>query len=180
MTNPNPTAAAVVLVITGPVGSGKSSVLEAASKLLQQNNFPHAAVDMDYLRVGFPRPQDDPFGARAGWRNLGLLWPDLLADGARCLLLADVVEDRVGYLADCAAALPGAVVMIVRLDVPMPLVLHRIEAREGPDTVEWYRQRAPQLQRIMERGQVEDELIDVQTRTSAEVAAELLQRSTIG
>lgn len=180
MTNPESTVAAVVLVITGPVGSGKSSVLEAASKLLQQNSFPHAAVDMDYLRVGYPRAPGDPFGARAGWRNLGLLWPPLLADGARCLLLADVVEDRASYLTDCAAALPGAVVTIVRLDVPMPLVLGRIEAREGPASVQWYRLRAPQLQRIMERGQVEDELIDVGHRTPTEVAAELLARSKIG
>lgn len=82
---------------------------------------------MDYLRVGYPRPAGDPFGGRAGWRNLGLLWPHLLADGARCLLLADVVEDRAGYLASCAAQLSGSVVTIVRLDVPMPLIQRRIE-----------------------------------------------------
>lgn len=134
---------------------------------------------MDQLRVGYPRPVGDPFGARSGWRNLGLLWPALLADGACCLLLADVVEDRAGYLSDCAHWLPGSVVTIVRLDVPMPLVLRRIQAREGADSVDWHLQRAPELQLIMERGQVEDELIDVQARTPTEVAAELLARSKI-
>ncbi len=180
MTNPKTAAPVPVLVITGPVGSGKSSVLEAASNLLQQQDYPHAAVDMDYLRVGRPRPQGDPFGARAGWRNLGLLWPQLLADGARLLLLADVVEGRAGYLADCANWLPGSAVTIIRLDVPMPLVMRRIEAREGPDSVEWHRQRASQLQRIMELGLVEDQLIEVGDRTPEEVAAELLARSGIG
>lgn len=39
MTDPEPAAAAGVVVITGPVGSGKSSVLDAASKVLQHKAF---------------------------------------------------------------------------------------------------------------------------------------------
>lgn len=169
-----------LLVITGPVGSGKSSVAEALSKLLAANTITHALVDMDFLRVVRPTPPDDPFGEAGGRRNLAALWPLIVTDGARSVVLADVVEDRQAYLRAFAELLPAVPVTIVRLDVPMPVILRRIQAREAPETVGWYLARAPELQAIMQRGPVEDVLVDVGDRSPAEVAAEVLERVAVG
>jgi predicted kinase len=164
-----------VVVITGPVGSGKTTIGDALSDLLADTGFRHSFIDMDRLRVTRPRPPGDPYGARAGWQHLAALWPLLLAEGARCVLLADVVEDRAGYLADLAAAAPGGRPAIVRLQVPMAVILRRLERRESPATLDWYRRRAPELQTIMEHGRVEDLLIDVGDRSPSEIAAEIRQ-----
>ena len=168
-----------LVVITGPVGSGKSSVVEAVSKLLADNNFRHAVVDMDFLRIARPTPPDDPFGEADGRRNLTALWPLLVADGARSVVLADVVEQREEYLRAFAELLPGVPVTIVRLAVPMALLLRRIRAREPPETVAWYLARAPELQAIMDRGPVEDVLIEVGERSPAAVAAEIVERVAV-
>lgn len=165
-----------LVVITGPVGSGKTTVLEAMSDLLADRDIPHAAIDMDHLRVGRPPPPDDRFGERAGHRNLAALWPLLVADGACWVLLADVVENKADYLAAIAERLPAAAVTIVRLDVPMGLIRRRIRAREPSHRVDWYLARAPELQSIMQRGRVEDLLIEVANRDPFQVAVEVVQR----
>jgi adenylylsulfate kinase len=169
-----------LVVITGPVGSGKSSVAGALSKVLADNNTAHAVIDMDHLRIARPTPPDDPFGEAGGRRNLAAMWPLIVADRAQAVVLADVVEDRNEYLGAFAELLPGVSVTIVRLAVPMALILRRIQAREPPETVAWYLARAPELLAIMQRGPVEDMLVEVGERTPAEVAAEVFERVALG
>jgi len=165
-----------LVVITGPVGAGKSTVLDAISDLLVDKGIPHAAIDMDHLRVGRPPPPDDRFGEQAGHRNLAALWPLLVADGARWVLLADVVENKADYLTAIAEGLPDAAVTIVRLDVPLRLIRRRIRAREPSHRVNWHLARAPELQSIMQLGRVEDVLIEVADRDQFQVAVEVVQR----
>lgn len=164
-----------LLVITGPVGSVKPTVADALSELLVNKGFPHAAIDMDRLRVTRPTPVDDPFGERAGRRHLAAFWPLLLQDWVRCVILADVVEDRAGYLRELATVAPGCRPTIVRLEVPMPEILRRLQSREGQNTLDWYRSRAPELQRIMDRGQVQDVLIEAGERSPAAIAGEIAE-----
>ncbi|HEU4966351.1 MAG TPA: adenylyl-sulfate kinase [Candidatus Saccharimonadales bacterium] len=56
----NTKSAIQVLIITGPVGVGKSSTAMAVSEILQDRAISHAVVDMDYLRSAYPRPEHDP------------------------------------------------------------------------------------------------------------------------
>jgi hypothetical protein len=104
------------------------------------------------------------------------VWTNIRETGPRCLIVADVVEDRVQSLADYRAALPGTEITIVRLAVPMPVILDRLEGRETPESIAWYRDRAPELQGIMERGSVEDVLIDAGRRTARDIAEEIIER----
>lgn len=163
------------VVITGPVGSGKSTIVDAMSELLGSWNVPHAAIDMDYLRWVFPHPPGDPFAAQLGYRNLAAFWPNLKDARVRCVLLADVVESR-EQVTEYASAMPGTTVVIVRLDVPLPVILDRLEGRERESTIEWYRNRAPELQGIMEREKVGDIVIDAGDRDPDDVAQEILER----
>jgi len=163
------------VVITGPVGAGKSTVAAAFSEVLERHGVRHAMIDQDHLRWIFPNPPGDPFAARFGYRNLAAVWPNYRDAGIACMIIADVVEDR-AQVADYEAAMPGATVIVVRLDVPMPVILRRLEGRESDTTIDWYRHRAPELQDIMERGRVEDLLIDVAERTPHDVATEIAVR----
>jgi predicted kinase len=119
-----------VIVVTGPVGAGKSTVAEAMSSLLEERGIVHATIDQDFLRVVRPTPPGDPFGAELGYRNLATIWPNLLEAGIRCATIADVVENRAQSLAAYAQAMPGASITIVRLEVPMDLIQERLAIRE--------------------------------------------------
>ncbi len=168
-----------VIVVTGPVGAGKSTVAPAISDLLERRNIRHAMIDQDHLRWVYPSPLGDRFAARLGFRNLTAIWPNIRETNPQCMIVANVVEDRESALADYRRALPGTNVVIVRLDVPMPVILRRLEGRETETTIDWHRKRAPELQGIMERGKVEDVLIDVGERTPHDVALEILDKLDI-
>lgn len=167
-----------VLVITGPVGAGKTTIAFAIATELEHRAIPHAVVDMDALRNVHPAPDDDPFGTRIGYRNLAAIWPNLREVEPRVVILADVVEHR-EQAGVYEAALPGTRVSVVRLDVPMHLVLERLDARETAATIEWYRHRAPELQALMEREVVGDFVIDVGEGTPNRVAQEILHETGI-
>lgn len=167
------------IVVMGPVGSGKSTTIAEMSRLLEEQAIRHAVIDMDYLRWVDPHPDGDPFGARLGYRNLSAIWPNLVGVGVRCVLIADVVESR-GQVLDYDAAMPGAQVTIVRLDVPMEEIGRRLQGRESEHTIEWYLRRAPELQSIMEREAVGDIVVRVADRDVTDVAREIIAATGIG
>lgn len=160
------------VVITGPVGSGKSTTMDAISEQLGRMSLQHAAIDMDYMRRVYPHPEGDPFGAQLGYRNLAAIWPNLQETGVRCVLLAESRAQGAEY----AIAMPGTDVTVIRLDVPLSIVLQRLEGRESEITIGWYRHRAQELQGIMERENVGDMIIDVADRTPEDLAREILER----
>lgn len=161
-----------VVAITGPVGAGKSTVARALTDLLAEHAVCTAMVDMDYLRWLYPPHPEDRFSSRLGHQNLAAIWPNLLASGATCVVLADVVEDM-AQRETFQALMPGSTVTIVRLDVQLDLVAERLAQRESGADLEWSLRRAPELQAIMERAGVGDLVIEVGTRTPHDVATEI-------
>lgn len=161
------------LVITGPVGAGKSTVAVATSALLEERHIAHALVDLDHLRWVFPRPENDPFATQIGYRNLAAIWPTLASMEPECVVLTDVVETR-SQIEEYMSAMPGADIVVVRLNVPMDLIRARLDTRETQQTLDWYRQRAAELQLIMEREDVANFVIDVGDREPDAIAREIL------
>ncbi|GAB2821190.1 DUF397 domain-containing protein [Lentzea nigeriaca] len=47
------------LLITGPVGVGKTTVAEAVGDVLAAAEVPHAVIDLDWLRCFRPSPADE-------------------------------------------------------------------------------------------------------------------------
>lgn len=161
-----------MLVITGPVGAGKTVVAGALSDLLSEAGIAHAVVDQDWLRSSFPRPADDPFHMALGMRNLAAIWLNFRAAGAERLILADVVETP-AQRADYLAAVPDAQLTVVRLHAALPTLLQRLARRETNASLAWHQARAAELEEIMTRNRVEDLLVETDGKSVAEVAREV-------
>jgi hypothetical protein len=64
------TASVPVLLITGPVGVGKSTIAAQAGWLLREADVPHAVVDLPWIGQCWPVPAGDPWNERLSHRNL--------------------------------------------------------------------------------------------------------------
>ena len=164
-----------VMMVTGPVGVGKTSVAGEVSALLERAKVPHAFVDMDSLRWSYPSPPGDRFRTALALQNLAAVWANFRAAGAERLVLADVVESR-GELEGYRAAVPGARIVVVRLRAPVETLTARVAAREQGLGREWHVARAAELAAQMDRDAVEDVLIETGGRTVAAIARAALER----
>ena len=165
-----------VLILTGPVGVGKTIVAEELSKLLREMRVAHAVVDMDWLRSCYPSPEHDPFHTDLGLQNLATVWTNYRAAGARRLVLVDIVETR-SALTTYQAAIPDADILVVRLNATLPTILRRLERRETGASLTWHRRRAAELVGQMEEKAVEDLLIQTEGKTVVAIAREVLSRT---
>jgi hypothetical protein len=165
-----------ILVITGPVGVGKSTVAAEVSALLNRAGTPHACVDMDGLRDCHPAPAHDPFNVALGLKNLAAVWVNLRAAGAERLVLADVVESR-DELAGYRTAVPGAAIQVARLRASVATLTARVARRELGASHDWHVWRAAELAAQMDRDRVEDLVVETEGRSVAAVAREVIARS---
>jgi predicted ABC-type ATPase len=147
-----------VVVITGPVGSGKSTTGWALHDLLIERRIPTALIDMDYLRAAWPVVS--PFNHELGYTNFAAIAVHHAALGVRTFVVADVVEE-VDQRARYVECVPGADVTIVRLDVPLPVIEARLRRRESAESLQWYLDRAPELIEIQRRKAIGDLIVPV-------------------
>jgi hypothetical protein len=172
--DPAMTAPVPVLVITGPVGVGKSTIANEAAWLLRQADVPHALVDLDRIEQCWPVPADDPWNERVSHRNLACMWANFRQAGADRLILVRVLEAR-SLLRRVTEAVPGAQFTVVRLRAPLAVIHERIRSREASDP-DWFLGAATHTAEVFEQAQVEDHLVDNENRPATEVAEEVLHR----
>lgn len=165
-----------IMIITGPVGVGKTTVALEVSELLEQARVAHACIDLDALRWCYPRCPDDRFSTKLAMKNLAAIWPNFQDYGATRLIVADVIETRSG-LDRYHSAIPGADILIVRLTASLSTLHERLKQRELGASLEWHLQRAPELAAIMERNRVEDLLVATDGKSVTEIAREILQQT---
>ena len=165
-----------VLLLTGPVGAGKSTVGAEASRLLGEARVAHALVDLAGLGACWPVPDDDPWDERVVHRNLACLWANYRDAGAERLIVCRVLEAR-SLLDRVADAVPGAEITVVGLRVPLPLLHRRLRAREAGRDPSWYLGAASDLVDVLERSGVPDFVVDNVNRPVCEVAREVLLRA---
>ena len=161
-----------LLIISGAMGTGKTTVLYEASDILSEAGIAHAAIDLDGLTV--MHPQQGPHGQRLGFANLAAVWANYAAAGAERLMVARVVEDRAD-LDRYRAAVPGAQPIVCRLTAPLSLMRERLRIREPGMFQERALERATELDSILSHAGVEDFVVDNGRGCSIdEVAREVL------
>jgi len=165
-----------VLLITGPVGVGKTTVSFEVSDLLKAAGNAHALVDVDGLRWCYPAPSGDRFNVALAMRNLAAVWANFHAAGAERLILADVLEARED-LDRYRAAVPGAAIQVVRLRAGLATLTGRVRQRETGAGLAWSLNRTAELAAQMDRDRLEDLLVDTDGRSAAVIARDVLTRS---
>ena len=167
-------ASVPVLVITGPVGVGKSTVAAQAAWLLREADVPHAVVDLPWTGQCWPVPADDPWNERLSHRNLACMWANFREAGADRLIVVRVLEAR-SLLRRVSEAVPGAEITVVRLRAPVAVLHQRIRSREAGDP-SWFLDAATHTAQVLEQASVEDVIADNQDRSAAVVAHDILRR----
>lgn len=163
------------IILTGPVGVGKTTVAEAMGYALRDAQVPHATIDFDRLTACYPRPADDDrWGTKLGLQNLAALWKNYQASGARRLLIARVIEAR-SELESFRRAVPGAEILVVRLRATPETLQARVrQRRQG--SLDWHLDRAVELAALMDAQAVENMLVETEDRDPAVIAREILER----
>jgi adenylylsulfate kinase-like enzyme len=160
------------LLVTGPVGVGKTTVAEAVGGRLTEAEVPHAVIDLDWLRYSWPSPADDPFHLALELRNLSAVARNYAEAGAQRLVLAGVVESRADR--ERYAEVLGAKLTVCRLKADLSVIRQRLVSRhrDGED-LQWHLNRAAELEQIYASAWVEDFVVAA-GRPVAEVAQDVI------
>ena len=115
------------VILVGPPGAGKTTVLERIAGLLADAGVHHAAVEVEALALTHPWPDDD-----AAFAHLELLAGSFRARGYP-LLLAAATVDGPEYLPRLVSAIGAGERLLVRLEAPPAVLRDRIARREPPE-----------------------------------------------
>jgi hypothetical protein len=161
-----------VLLVTGPIGVGKTAVLHEADALLIEAGAAHATVEVEELARCWSDPAERS-RSHLVYGNLAALWSNFAAAGASRLLLAGLIEQR-SELSLVSEAVPGAAVTVVRLHAPLPVLEKRIRLRE-PASPEGELDGARWWTRHLDQVRLEDHVVDTDGRAVGEVARDVLR-----
>jgi len=160
-----------LLLITGSMGSGKTTVLSEASDILAIRNIPHASIDLDALGTAhLPPPVRDQ---QLMYRNLQSVWENYAHVGLTRLLLARAIEDR-AELQRCRNAVPGAEIVICRLTASLKTMQDRVQSRDIGTLQSTFIARVAKLNSILDRVHLEDFSLSNENRSVTDVAYEML------
>jgi len=162
-----------VIVISGSMGSGKTTVLGEASDILAHRGVVHSAIDLDAIGIWGLAPSD----AKAlTYRNLAAIWTNCAAAGVRRLLLAEAIETR-DDLEQLRQALQQPEMMVGRLLADVTTLQARVRWREPGMLREEFVQRARTLDATLGRAALENFTVVNDNRAITAVARELLVRA---
>ena len=160
-----------MLIITGTMGSGKTSVLGEAADLLASRDTVHAAIDLDAL--GFAHLPSAADNDDVMYRNLQAVCANYAALDVHRVLLARAIENR-DDLERCRAAVAAASTVVCRLTASVETMEQRVKIRESGISQQYYVARVARLNAILDRACLQDFTISNENRSLTEVAQEIL------
>lgn len=162
------------LVISGSMGSGKTTVLGEASDLLAAHGVPHAAIDLDAIStVLLP----EPAASDVSLRNVAAVYSNVVAAGITRILLAEAVESR-ERLQQLRQAMRHAEFVVCRLTAGVETMQDRLRIREPGVQQERFLARSLELHETLESARLEDFVVSNDGRNITEVAEDLLRRAS--
>lgn len=114
------------VLVTGPYGSGKSSVVAEIAETLERRGVAYGAIDLDWL-TWFEAPGMDQAALdRVYLDNVAAVLGNYLAAGVDRLVLAGAVAERTQVAALEAAA--GISLRVARLEAPFAVIEARLRS----------------------------------------------------
>ena len=163
-----------MLIITGSMGAGKTSVLGEASDILALRHIAHAAIDLDAL--GLAHIPSAPRNDGVMYRNLRSVCENYNSLGVGRLLLARAVENH-AELELCRSAVSAKSVIVCRLTASVGTMEQRINRRESGVAQREYVARVVKLNDILDRARLKDFTVSNENRSLSEVAYEMLRKA---
>jgi hypothetical protein len=160
-----------LLVITGGMGAGKTSILAEASDILALRHIVHAAIDLDALGLAFLSSASTNDGAM--YSNLRSVCENYAALGVQQFLLARAVENR-AQLELCSTAVSATDVIVCRLVGSAETMRRRVQMREIGGGQHSYIARAAEVNVILDSARLEDFTVSNENRSLTDVALEML------
>lgn len=165
--------AARVLVITGSMGSGKTTALGEASDLLVARGVAHLAVDLDAIATaGLPTD----VAREVRFRSLAAIAAAVADTGIRRALLAVAVEHRED-LERIREAMSASKLSVCRLTAKIETMEDRVRLREPGMCQAQFVVRVRELECALESARVEDCVVLNDGRSITDVALEMLDRA---
>jgi len=163
-----------LLIITGTMGAGKTTVLGEASDILAIRHIAHAAIDVDALGLAYLPSVSNNDGAM--YRNLRSVCTNYDALGVQRFVLARAMEDR-AQLDHCRDIIGATNTVVCRLTASVEAMEQRINIRESGIWQREYVARVATLNDILDRARLEDLTVTNEDRSLTDVALEMLIRA---
>jgi hypothetical protein len=163
-----------LLIITGGMGVGKTSVLGEASDVLTLQHIPHAAIDVDALGLAcLPTATGND---EVMYRNLRSACNNYASLGVTRFLLARALENR-AELDLCRGIVSAANTVVCRLTADIETMEQRVKMRESGVLQRAYVARVAELNVILDRARLEDFTITSENRSPTDIAHEMLLKA---
>ncbi len=161
-----------LLVLSGPVGVGKTTVSEEVSNLLVEEGVPHTLLDLDVLAETYPRPSDDRFGEKLAIQNLSAVWGNCQLAGSRNLIIPRVIE-KTKDLREIISAVPGSVPTLCQLRASDETLMGMVRKREIGSGYLRHEKRSLELSRILKLSAPFDFVVETDGRSVIDLAMEI-------
>jgi cytidylate kinase len=163
-----------LLIITGSMGSGKTTVMAEASDILALRRIPHAAIDLDTL--GLAHLASGAANDTVMYRNLQAVAHNYAVLGVDRFLVARAIESQFA-LQSCIAAVAAREVIVCRLAAPVETMQQRVQSRELGMSRNKYIERVAILNTALDRAGLENFVIINEGRPLHDIANEVLERA---
>ena len=160
-----------LLIITGSMGAGKTSVLAEASDILALRHIVHAAVDLDALSLAHLPSAAATDGVMYSY--LQSICRNYAALGVTRLLLARAMETR-AELELCRNMVSAGKTTVCRLTAGIDTMQQRVSKRESGILQQEFVDRVKILEAILDRARLEDFSVVNEGRPINNVAKEML------
>jgi len=162
-----------VIIITGPSGVGKTTVAYEVAAILGDQQISHALIDTDELDRIYPLPKDTDTLSE---NNLRAIWQSFADLGCSRLVLCGVMTDLENSLVWVKRALPEvAKLHPFRLNASFAIIGKNLSKREVGSQLERHIKSSKRAAETISRSQDSATQIDIQEKTVAAIANEILE-----
>jgi adenylylsulfate kinase-like enzyme len=163
-----------ILIITGPVGAGKTTIAESIFDLLSENKTSCAVIDFDRLTAAYPPPVNDRFNFDLGIANLKSILPNYLSMGIKIFIIPTVVESR-EEIEKFKELINETDIFVIRLSAVLATLHKRLEKRETGKMLNWHKKRAKELIDLFAGKQLENVIVDTENKSINSITEEVLK-----
>lgn len=163
----------LVLIISGTMGTGKTTTLYEASDILTSLGIAHAAIDLDALGVVFS-PDKRFLSDELMIENLASIWENFARAGIERVLIARAV-DRPSELEQLHQALGVSASVVGRLTTSLKTAEARVALRDCGMHREKFVARVAELNALLDAAALEKFTVENDGRAITEVAGEFLR-----